>query len=257
MACISQDLKLTDIRFSQSTVSGNNDEEELGDYTWNEERYRPVTVVLMNDGKYTSHDNRRIIRALNGGKQSIRALVHENNAHVPANSGSETVEFVWQSVTFPNSLCKMRCTPKNMQSVIELCCGRNEQFPVCGSDDLPTVVSNRKGFIRIAETDGQEHAITANTEGVKSDFAAVLHNTRGKVYICSRSRLFPFYRAADITRLVDILSGEFWSNVKLVAVAESVEEWNDGDHQAFNDWEDAEVDHNILMEVQYEDETSK
>lgn len=80
----SKDLKPTDIRFSQKSVSPWNGEGNIEQFRWESRRYLPVEVTKMEDGEYTTDDNRRVVASRNAGLPNLACRVHEASEEPPS-----------------------------------------------------------------------------------------------------------------------------------------------------------------------------
>lgn len=261
------------IRFSQSTVSGNNGEKITDDFEWNELQYSPIVVVTMSDELLTSYDNRRIIRAINGKQLKIECLKFNWMSDVPVFLQNRLYfELIWESnygqsiqSTTDNTALKwigrLKCKPKTMGFGINLQCVHFQTtgLDIQGISIIPNVVDTREDFIYLNNPGSK---IISEIDTVLKEFrhfVTIGHPIYYQIGLVSTNRITKLNHLNtllcdfDLTHFVDVIQGTFECSIQLVTCSNDFKTWTDHDKEAYNLHFDClqseEEIHSIQMEM--------
>lgn len=143
-----------EINFSQRTVGSDIYQYakamKEGKFDWN--RSGPI-IVMYQDGKLVSYDNRRLMAARMSGVKSIPVKVVDPNATMPGST-----------MTWGEALSKKLDSPKNIKT--------GGTLPKHGTNDIPGVVHPRQKKVpngTIGKSAGTSSAVETTKDAVKPD----------------------------------------------------------------------------------------
>lgn len=238
------------IRFSHSTVSTINNKETAIDLSFDITQYRPILVVKMDDGKLTTFDNRRLLRAQTDRIESIQCNVKQGTDPIPfEDTFKYQGQIVWYHTNSPGIVYTVDYFPTHFSALINTRCVINNDMDMMGEIGPPKVISSRVGFKYLKQIGHKEHT---KMETIYKDLKSAIDDPWTKL----------FFIFKDSPRCYEIVNTDWWRakiytcspvivNASIITTSGVLEEWSDDDHDAFDDWLKSCETNRIVDEIEY------